>query len=284
MFDAIWKRVFRVGGAVSVVMAALLVGGTGCSTAPVTGRPIFDLVDDADVTAKSKQAFAQMKASHRLSTDRAKIERLQRVGERLAEVVFWDVPDAEWEFVVFEAPGEVNAFAMAGGKVGVYSGTFDVATTDAELAVIIAHEIAHVTARHVHEKLSEGMVVEAGGVALGVASAGYGALTSAAVTSLYSMSSGVLGLSFDRSKEREADRIGLIYMARAGYAPRAAIDLWEKIDQLGSGRSAPPEWLSTHPSHADRMARLYEWLPRAEEVYRRTLAERARAAEVLTVP
>lgn len=245
----------------------------GCSTVPVTGRASLDMVEDSDVTAKSKEAFAQMKASQRISTDRAKIERLQEVGERIAETVFWDVPDAEWEFVVFHSPGEVNAFAMAGGKVGVYSGAFDMATTDDQLAVIVAHEIAHVTAKHVHEKLSQDMLVQAGGIAASVATAGYGSLTSTAISSVYTLGSGVIGLSFDRGKEREADHIGLIYMARSGYNPRAAIELWEKMDQVKSGQKVPPEWMSTHPSHQDRMARLYEWMPEAEAVYQRTLAK-----------
>ncbi len=142
------------------------------------------------------------------------------------------------------------------------------ATTDDELAVIIAHEIAHVTARHVHEMLSQQMLLQSGGFGLSVVTGiGYGALTEAAVSTLYRMGSGMIGLSFNRDKESEADHIGLIYMARAGYNPRAAITLWEKIDRLSSGKSAPPEWLSSHPSHEDRLLRLYGWMREAEAVY-----------------
>ncbi len=144
------------------LLAAALLGvlflGSGCRTVPVTGRSALNTVSDKDVVRLSAAEFADMRKRNRVSTDPAKIARLQRVGERIAEVVFWDVPDADWEFVVFEAPGQVNAFAMAGGKVGVFSGCFDLATTDDELAVIIAHEIAHVTARHVHELLSQQII------------------------------------------------------------------------------------------------------------------------------
>ncbi len=261
------------------LLAAALLGvlflGSGCRTVPVTGRSALNTVSDKDVVRLSAAEFADMRKRNRVSTDPAKIARLQRVGERIAEVVFWDVPDADWEFVVFEAPGQVNAFAMAGGKVGVFSGCFDLATTDDELAVIIAHEIAHVTARHVHELLSQQMVRDAGGVGLSVVTgAALGGLSQAAVGAVYQMSSGVVGLSFNRAKESEADYIGLIYMARAGYDPRSAISLWEKVNNLSSGRSVPPEWLSTHPSHQDRMLRLYGWMPEAEAIYDRTRATR----------
>lgn len=244
----------------------------GCNTVPVTGRTAINLVSDADVTRLSVAAFEEMKKNQRISRNARLNERLQRVGGRIAEAVFWDVPNAEWEFVVFDAPNEVNAFAMAGGKVGVFSGTFDVATTDDELAVVIAHEIGHVAARHVNEALSEQKLVSAGGVAVGVASGGTGLLTAAAINQVYQLSSGVIGLSFSRAKEREADHLGLIYMARAGYQPRAALDLWEKMDQLMAGKQVPPEWLSTHPSHTDRMVGLLDWMPEAEAVYRRAKA------------
>jgi predicted Zn-dependent protease len=252
--------------AVGLALCALFVG---CTTVPVTGRKALNTVSDEAVVQMSKQEFEAIKQRSRVSRDPAKIARVERVAQRIADVVFWDMPNADWEFVVFESPGEVNAFAMAGGKVGVFSGALDVATTDDELAVILAHEIAHVTARHVHELLSQQMLVEGGGIGLAVAT-GYGSLTQAAVSTLYSLGSGMIGLNFNRAKESEADYIGLIYMARAGFDPRAAISLWEKIDRLGSGKSVPPEWLSTHPSHEDRLLKLYGWMAEAEEIYRKS--------------
>lgn len=253
--------------------AVFLSSLPGCTSVPVTGRKSLNIVSEQEVTEMSLREFADMKKQNRISRDAAKIARLQTVGDRIADVVFWDLPNAQWEFVVFESPGEVNAFAMAGGKVGVFSGAFDVAATDDELAVIIAHEIAHVTAKHVHEMLSQEMLISAGGTGLAVvAGYGYGSLTQSAVSALYRRGSGMLGLGFNRAKESEADHIGLIYMAQAGYNPRAAITLWEKIDQLTAGQSVPLEWLSTHPSHEDRMSRLYEWMSQAEAIYKNTQA------------
>jgi metalloendopeptidase OMA1, mitochondrial len=251
------------------VVIPILAGLWGCASVPVTGRNSLNLVSDEEVTKMSIEAFNDMRKTLKVSTNKAQRDMVERVGSRLADVVFWDVPNAEWEFVVFNAPGEVNAFAMAGGKVGVFSGVLDLVKSDDELAVVLAHEIAHVAARHVHEKLSQDMLVQAGGMGLAVAT-GYGSLTSTAVSQVYQMGSGMYGLSFDRGKESEADHIGLIYMARAGYNPRAAISLWERMDQDVAGKDVPPEWLSTHPSHENRVLQLYGWMEEAEGVYQRS--------------
>jgi metalloendopeptidase OMA1, mitochondrial len=245
---------------------------TGCYTVPVTGRKALNLTSDQEVARMSQLAFTELKSRHRLSTDRAQVDRVQRIGERLARVAHWDVPYADWEFVVFDAPQQINAFAMAGGKVGVYSGLFRIAETDDELAAVLAHEIAHVTARHVHERLSQEILRQTGGVAVGVAMIGSGApsLTTSAVLDAYGLSSGMGSLVFDRAKEREADAIGLIYMARAGYDPDAALRVLEKLDEVAAQRRAPPAWLSTHPSTHDRMLQMIDNLPRAREIYRQT--------------
>lgn len=134
----------------------------GCYEVPVTGRRAMNLVDDKEVTKMSIGMFDDMKRRYRVSRNKDHTEQLQRVGARLSKVVFWDMPDADWEFVVFEVP-QINAFAMAGGKVGVFSGLFKIAKTDDQLASVIAHEIAHVTAKHVHEKLSRELAVSAVG-------------------------------------------------------------------------------------------------------------------------
>src|SRR5688500_17273226 len=159
----------------SVILAAfsgLLCAS--CYQVPVTGRRAMNLVDDKEVTKMSISMFDDMKKRYRPSRDKDRIEQLARVGDRLAKVVFWDMPDADWEVVVFDVP-QINAFAMAGGKVGVFSGLFKIAKTDDELAPVIGHEIAHVTAKHVHEKLSRELAVSTvgtvgviGGIASGV--------------------------------------------------------------------------------------------------------------------
>src|ERR1051325_10159236 len=142
-------------------LVTLLVGG--CYEVPVTGRHAMNLVDDKEVTKMSIGMFDDMKRRYKVSRDKDRNEQLQRVGNRISKVVFWDMPDADWEFVVFDVP-QINAFAMAGGKVGVFTGLFKIAKTDDQLASLIAHEIAHVTCKHVHEKLSRELAVQTVGV------------------------------------------------------------------------------------------------------------------------
>lgn len=238
----------------------------GCYEVPVTGRRAVNLVDDKEVTKMSIGMFEDMKRTQRISRDRDRIAQLQRVGARISKVVFWDMPDADWEFVVFDN-NQINAFAMAGGKVGVYSGLFKIARTDDELASVIAHEIAHVTAKHVHEKLSQALAVGTVGVvgAIGMGVAGTPALTALALEQAYGLGTGVGALAFDRKKEMEADYIGLMYMARAGYDPQAAIAVMERLEAESANDPLPPAFLSTHPSHPERIVALMDAIPKANQ-------------------
>jgi metalloendopeptidase OMA1, mitochondrial len=248
-----------------VLLAGCLLGGAGCNSVPVTGRRSMNMVDDRKLVDLTSEAFAELKKNNRISQDPAMNATMERVCQRLVDQLpFWDMPLADWEFVVFDAPKTVNALAMPGGKVAVFSGIFSVAKTDDELAVVIAHEIAHVTAKHVHERLSQQMMANAGGTGLGLMTGG---LTGFAVQQAYRVNMNTAGLSWDRDKETEADHIGLIYMARAGFNPRAAVELWERMDQSTMGKEAPEEYRSTHPSAGNRLARLYGWLAEAEAEY-----------------
>ncbi len=172
------------------------------------------------------------------------------------------MPLAEWEFVVFDVPGQINAFAMPGGKVGVFSGIFDMVKTEDELASVIAHEIAHVTARHTHERMSQAGIMKAGS---GITSIGTSVATGGMINMAPSMS-GQLA-AWDRAKESEADQIGIIYMARAGYDPNAAISVMEKMAQLDGGAGSSQPWNSTHPSSQERLDALHAYLGEAMEVY-----------------
>lgn len=246
---------------------ALITGlVAGCYEVPVTGRRAVNLVDDKEVTKMSMSMFDDMKRRQRLSRDKDRIAQLQRVGERISKVVFWDMPDADWEFVVFDN-NQINAFAMAGGKVGVFAGLFKIAKTDDELASVIAHEIAHVTAKHVHEKLSQELAVNTVGAvgAIGMGVAGTPALTAIALEQAYGLSTGVGALAFDRKKEKEADYIGMMYMARAGYDPQAAITVLERLEAHSASEPAPPAILSTHPTHPERIVALMDALPKAQK-------------------
>ncbi len=244
----------------------------GCYEVPVTGRRAMNLVDDKEVTKMSISMFDDMKRRYRVSRDRDRIEQLQRVGNRLAKVVFWDMPDADWEFVVFDVQ-QINAFAMAGGKVGVFTGLFKIAKNDDQLASVIAHEIAHVTAKHVHEKLSRELAVSTVGAvgSLGGLAGGASGLTVNALSQVYGLTTGISGFAFDREKEKEADNIGLMYMARAGYDPQEAVRVIEALELESANDPVQPAFLSTHPSHPERILQLMDAMPKA-------LAEREKSA------
>jgi metalloendopeptidase OMA1, mitochondrial len=240
----------------TATLAALFFAG--CYQVPVTGRRALSIVDDKEVTKMSIAAFDAMKAQNRISNDKDHNAQLQRVGERLQKAIpIWDMPDADWEFVVFDNP-QINAFAMAGGKVGVFAGLFKIAQNDDQLASVIAHEIGHVTAKHVHEQLSQEMAINTGGMLGGVALMGTGAgyLTQEAILSAYGLGTGLTGRAFDRKKEMEADHIGLIYMARAGYDPHEAVKVLENLEQETGGDKPDSAFLSTHPSNPARIRAL----------------------------
>lgn len=249
---------------VLAALAALLLAG--CYAVPVTGRHAVNLVDDKEVTKMSISMFDDMKRQYKISKDRAMNDQLRRVGDRISKVVFWDMPDADWEFVVFDVP-QINAFAMAGGKVGVFSGLFKIARNDDQLASVIAHEIAHVTAKHVHEKLSQEMAVSTIGAVgmIGGMAGGASLLTIDALSQAYGITTSVSGLAFDRRKEKEADYIGLMYMARAGYNPEEAVKVLEALDAESANDPTPPAFLSTHPSNPERILQLLDAMPKALE-------------------
>lgn len=251
---------------VLLALGASLLGG--CYEVPVTGRHSMSLVDKQEVAKLSIAAFNDMKAHYPISHDRERNEQLQRVGERLSKVVFWDMPDADWEFVVFDVP-QINAFAMAGGKVGVFTGLFQIVENDDQLASVLAHEISHVTAEHVNERLSQELAVNSVGTVglVGLGVGGANPLLGSAVLEAYGLGTGVTGLAFDRKKEKEADFIGLHYMARAGYDPREAVKVLEKLDEISAGQATPPAWLSTHPSNPERILQLEEEMPKALKDY-----------------
>lgn len=252
--------------------AVLLFAGTGCYQVPVTGRAAISTVSDEAVNKMSQEAFAKLKKSHPISRNQALIDRVQRVGDRLARVAFWDVPNADWEFIVFEVPNQINAFAMGGGKVGVYTGLFKIIENDDQLAAVLAHEIAHVAAKHVNERLSQDMIIQGGGVLVGgiMSTTGAGALSANAVLDAYGLSTGIGAVSFDRKKEKEADHIGVMYMARAGYNPEESVRLIERLEAATSGLAAPPAFLSTHPSNPERILQLMDLMPKALETYRQS--------------
>lgn len=193
---------------------------------------------------------------------------VRKVGERIARAA--NKPDYKWEFRVINDPEMVNAFAVPGGKVAVYTGIFSVARDEAGLAVVLGHEVAHALARHAGERMSQSMLVQLGGVGLAVA-LGSNPQLAKQVLQAYGLGASVgLILPFSRSQESEADRIGLILMAKAGYDPRVSLELWERMEKKESSRdrATPPEFLSTHPGYETRTQQLRSFIPEALPYYR----------------
>lgn len=231
----------------------------GCETAPITGRSQLILVGDQQVQALGLQAYQQMKQEMPRSKDRTLNRRMQEVGKRVAAIS--PKPDWDWEFTLFDNDSP-NAFALPGGKVGVNTGLFKVAKNDDQLAAVIGHEVAHAIARHGNERMSQGMLAQGGVAAAGVAAGG----NELAVVGSAMAAQFLFTLPNSRVQESEADHIGLLYMAEAGYDPRAAVDLWRNMEAAGAGGQM--EWMSTHPSPGNRIKRLQELMPEALEVYR----------------
>jgi predicted Zn-dependent protease len=250
-----------------ILTVAALALLAGCYTVPQTGRKSFIVLPASQEASMGATAFLDIKSKEKISSDPVANGRVTRIGERIAAVASDDLPDAKWEFVVFDEPETVNAFALPGGKVGVYTGLLKLAASDDEIAVVMGHEIAHATARHGSERWSQSAAVAVGGALLSetvlkdnknregwLAAYGAGATV------------GVL-LPYSRLNESEADEIGLVYAARAGYDPRAAITFWEKMAAVAAGKGKPPEFLSTHPSDETRIRRLREMMPRILPLY-----------------
>ncbi|MGB0370508.1 MAG: M48 family metallopeptidase [Opitutales bacterium] len=248
-----------------LLLALTIMMGVSCTTVPETGRSALNLIPESQLTSMSLQAFNDMKANTKISKNKKYNAMVQRLGRRISAVVKQDFPDTQWEFVVFD-DDQVNAFAMAGGKVGVYTGLIDLVDTEDELAAVVGHEIAHVTARHSNERMSQQLLAAGLGAALYLGTGDMEDDTRLMVMAAYGAGSqfGVL-LPFSRLHESEADEIGLYYAARAGYDPRAAITFWEKMKAQKSG--SPPEWASTHPADETRIRRLQELMPGALEIY-----------------
>jgi Zn-dependent protease with chaperone function len=230
-----------------------------CAAVPYTGRRQLILMPAAQEAQLGTEAFAQLRRHDPVLPDARINTIVTRVGRRIAAIA--ERRDYRWEFIVFDQPKTVNAFALPGGKVGVYSGLLPIARDEAGLAVVIGHEIAHALARHGAERYSQAQLLQLGGAALAIGLGGNTATNG--ILQVYGLGAqvGVL-LPFGRQQESEADHIGLILMAKAGYDPAAALGLWQRMEARGTG-GGPPEFLSTHPSYGTRVGQIERWLPEA---------------------
>jgi predicted Zn-dependent protease len=258
----------------SIVLLIILLAA--CSTVPLTGRRQLDLVPSDQIMAMSADQYQKFMDEHEVITGTAESRMVKRVGERISKAVETYLAEQNrtdllagynWEFNLVK-DSSVNAWAMPGGKVVVYTGILPVAKNENGLATVMGHEIAHAVARHGNERMSQALLTQLGGVALGVALSENPSQTNNLFIAAYGLGAqvGIL-LPYSRLQESEADHLGLIFMAMAGYDPREAVDFWQRMAAQDKG-GAPPEFLSTHPANETRINQIKQYLPEAMKYYR----------------
>jgi len=253
------------GIATIATMAALLL--SACETVPITGRRQLQILGERNEVQMGLTAYRDTLKKEKISDDPGLNDLVQRVGRRIAEAT--GKTDFQWEFKVVDNDKMVNAFCLPGGKVAVYTGILPFTGDEAGLATVVGHEVAHAIARHGGERISQQLAVE-GLVAVTALSL---AESDSKKANLYAGLLGVgatvgLLLPYSRIQESEADRLGLIYMAKAGYDPRTAVDFWRRMAEAAKGKSKQFELLSTHPADATRIRGIEMWLPEALSYYR----------------
>jgi predicted Zn-dependent protease len=264
------RRVFVM--AMSVALASLV----GCETNPYTGRSQLVMTSVSQEMQMGAHAYDQVKSDPkmRLSQDPREVEPVKRVAARIIEAAkrskYAEMANHfQWEVTVIKDDKTPNAFALPGGKIAVYTGIFPMAKTDAGLAAVLGHEVVHALARHGAERMSQGQLTNAALQVLGAAAgqAGGNAMLGQATMAALGAGAqvGVL-LPFSRKHESEADYIGILLAADAGYDPRESIHLWERMEQMSGGKG-PAEFLSTHPGHETRIEQLKKWMPEAMAIY-----------------
>jgi predicted Zn-dependent protease len=247
----------------TALLAIALVLAAACQTVPITGRSQLVLLREGTELKMGLDSYRDVLAKSQRSQDAAATERVVRVGRRIAAAT--GRTDYQWEFNLLEDK-QVNAFCLPGGKVAVYTGLLPMVPDDALLAAVMGHEAAHAIAHHGAERVSQTMVVQLGLAATEVALANRDPATVRTVTSLLGAGATVgLILPWSRGQESEADHLGLIFMAKAGYHPAAAADLWKRMAARGQSESL--ELLSTHPAPETRIAQIQAWIPEALKYY-----------------
>jgi predicted Zn-dependent protease len=248
---------------VTFVLGALALAPAGCETVPYTGRSQLQLVSPDEEAKMGVQSYQEIVSKATVSTDQQATAMVQRVGSRIAAVTDLKY---QWEFKLIADDKQANAFALPGGKVAVYTGILPITRDEAGLAAVLGHEIGHVVARHGGERLSQQMGVQTvTQITAGMASSNPATVQLVAAALGAGAQYGVL-LPWSRQQESEADHIGIILMAKAGYDPHASVELWKRMQAAAAGQR-PSEWLSTHPSEATRIEQLEGWMPEAMKYY-----------------
>lgn len=261
----------------STLLLASILLLHSCATVPVTGRRQVSLISSAEINQMSADQYQQVLRESKLSSNQEQVAMVKRVGNNIKTAVEQymaskgasdELVGFNWEFNLIQDDETVNAWCMPGGKVAFYTAIMPICQDELGVAVVMGHEVAHAIANHGRERMSQGLIAQFG---LGTLSAAMGQ-NPTATENIFLQAVGVgtnVGmLKFSRSHESEADHIGLIFMAMAGYDPSAAPKFWERMSSL-SGGQAPPEFLSTHPSHETRIHDLEGWIPEAMQYYKK---------------
>jgi metalloendopeptidase OMA1, mitochondrial len=277
-----WRLTMRTPQLMRVTtMVCLLAGGVtlvGCETNPYTGRKQLLMTSIGQEVQMGAQAFDQVKNDPKMrpSQDPLEVEPVKRVAARIVEAAKRSkyaemAKQFQWEVTVIKDDKTANAFALPGGKMAVYTGIFPMAKTESGLAAVMGHEVVHALARHGAERMSQGQltntVLQVAGAAIGL-SGGNPMLGQATMAALGAGAQVGVLLPFSRKHESEADYVGLLLAADAGYDPRESVALWERMGQA-SGGGGQSEFLSTHPSHDTRIDQLKEWMPEAMAIYQK---------------
>jgi predicted Zn-dependent protease len=261
----------------SIFLFSLLLFISSCQTVPITGRQQLSLIPSEKILSMSFQSHNEYLSKHAIITDTEDARMVKRAGQRIQHAVEQFFADQNmrnrlqgyrWEFNLI-ADKSINAWCMPGGKVAVYTGILPIAGNETGLAVVMGHEIAHAVAKHGDERMSQGLVTQMGGMLLADALSKKPQETANLFLGAYGIGTqvGIL-LPYSRVHESEADRLGLIFMAMAGYDPREAVGFWQRMSQAKQGVS-PPEFLSTHPADTTRVRNIERLLPEAMAYYRK---------------
>lgn len=258
---------------ISIILVVIVL--VSCSSVMLTGRRQLNMVSDSELNQLSFAAYKQLKDSLPLSTDKINTAMVKRVGSRITVAVekymqtngmASQIKNYQWEYNLFKV-NQVNAFAMPGGKIAVYEGILPKTKTEQGLAAVVGHEIAHVIARHSAERYSQQLAAQYGGALLDAVTGRSSKVIRNSVGLLYGIGGKLVLLRYSREQEYEADELGLIFMAMAGYNPKEAIAFWERMS--GDKTESSFDIMSTHPADSKRIARLKKMVPKAMEYYKR---------------
>ncbi|MFZ1983751.1 MAG: M48 family metallopeptidase [Desulfatitalea sp.] len=258
------------------LLLCLVPAVLACTQVPITGRQSLQLVPNSQLATYAVQQYDDTMKNAKISTDEAATAMVRKVGTNIAQAAEAFLRESgqsdlagsfKWEFNLIEDDKTANAWVLPGGKAAVYTGILKYTQNEAGLAVVLGHEVAHALANHGNERMSQGLLAQMGGMALAVAVSQKPAATQQLFMGAFGVgtSVGVL-LPYSRLHESEADRIGLVLMAMAGYNPREAVPFWQRMNGEEKG-ARPPELLSTHPAPDTRIADIERYLPEAMPYY-----------------